>query len=386
MASTDRVSLGYKVEATFGTTPAAPDVQLVDITSEDFKAPPEVYLADQIVNDRMPKGHAVVGQTGTATIGGRLSYSMWDEMFEALLQSAVFDAEVVVEATSAVISAASPDNSYNTTGTWDSTPTVGQIIQVAGFTGNTVNNGYSRVVSATFSKIIVEGRTLVTEAAGDDVTVDRMSEIVNATTERSYSWRRKHNDLSSIQAWFRGFMVDSMRLSVRAGQAVELEFGLIGKDTSSSTVASTTETAAPTNGIFNAANHVPTLLEADGTKNVVEFSLNWNNNLRTLSKVGQVAAYDKGSGQIVCTGSLQSHFADHTTQDKAVAGTASDILAVLTDGAGKSYIFSLPTVNFTSAESPTPGPNADVIESTDWVATKDTAESIVMRIARDPNT
>lgn len=66
---------------------------------------------------------------------------------------------------SATLSTSSVDNSYN-----DSTGTIpllvaGDMVEVAGFS-TAGNNGRSTVVSRTTTKLVVSGRTLVTEAAG----------------------------------------------------------------------------------------------------------------------------------------------------------------------------------------------------------------------------
>lgn len=69
------------------------------------------------------------------------------------------------------VSASSTDNSFNDSGSGFPALSAGDLIQVAGFT-DSANNGEFRVVSRTAAKVIVtDDTTLVTEAAGDDVTV-----------------------------------------------------------------------------------------------------------------------------------------------------------------------------------------------------------------------
>jgi hypothetical protein len=69
----------------------------------------------------------------------------------------------------ATVDASDTDNSYNDASEDLSVFKAGDMILVSGFTTD-ANNGLKHVVSATVNKMIVE-ETLVTEAAGDDVTI-----------------------------------------------------------------------------------------------------------------------------------------------------------------------------------------------------------------------
>jgi hypothetical protein len=72
------------------------------------------------------------------------------------------------------ISAASGDNSFNDSGAGFPAWAPGDVLTVDGFLTNADNNGAAfTVVSRTASKIVVSGGTLVTEAAGDVVTLTK---------------------------------------------------------------------------------------------------------------------------------------------------------------------------------------------------------------------
>lgn len=70
------------------------------------------------------------------------------------------------------VSVASGDQSYNGTGFNVLGLSPGMTVTVAGFTTG-ANNGSKTIVSATNTKIVVSGSSLVTEASGDDIAITR---------------------------------------------------------------------------------------------------------------------------------------------------------------------------------------------------------------------
>ena len=73
--------------------------------------------------------------------------------------------------TATTISAASGDNSINDSANNFPLFNAGATIYISGFTGTAGNNGTATVTSATVSKIVISGITLVTDAAGESVRV-----------------------------------------------------------------------------------------------------------------------------------------------------------------------------------------------------------------------
>lgn len=87
--------------------------------------------------------------------------------FKAEVADAAPGGSIVAKTT---VSALSTDNSFNDTPEDLSVFSAGQQVLVSGFT-DSANNGYFTVVSTVANKMVVSGGTLVTEAAGDIVTI-----------------------------------------------------------------------------------------------------------------------------------------------------------------------------------------------------------------------
>ena len=67
-----------------------------------------------------------------------------------------------------------------------------QWIEIRGFT-TSANNGYFKIVSVVAAKMVLAGGTVVTEVAGDSVTVLMGAQITNGTTLKSMSIEREYS-------------------------------------------------------------------------------------------------------------------------------------------------------------------------------------------------
>lgn len=384
MSNENRVGLAYVEETTFGETPSGPPT-LVNLrhTSKDLYTDASFVQSQEIRSDRQVTDVIRTGLRAAGTIDGEVSYGAYDAFLEAALMSADWDSAVDVEDSATDVSAANADNSFNSVGGFDATPSAGQWIKVAGFT-TAANNGYFRVVSATSNKIIVEGGTLTDEAAGDTVTIKRGARVVNGTTFRSFAIEKSFEDLSNEFEIFNGMFPDQLSLGITAEQVMTCQFTLVGKTGASATATAGdgSNTAAPTNDVMNAVDHVSSVLEALASFDIVSASIQLANNARPRPQVGTLGAVSIGTGTLQVTGTLQAYYASKALMDKFLNATESSLAFIVQDADGNAYIVDLPKVKFTSGKRTGGGLDTDVMADMGFTAYRHPTLDMTIQIAR----
>jgi len=385
MSDTNRVLLAYVEESTFGVTPSGPPtLQNMRYTQESLVQATEVVQSQEIRSDRQVPDHVRTGIRAEGDIGLELSYGAYDDLLQAALQSADWSAEESVAAADTGVSAATSDDSFNHTSSWDNDPSAGDIIKVSGFT-EAGNNGYFRVVSVSGSNKIVVNRNLTDEVAGDSVTIENLSAITNGTTQKSYSIEKTFEDLSNIFEVLTGLTVNALSLNVQPDQIITGNFGFLGKSaaSSASTVGDGSNTAAPTDDVMNAIDHIAAVVEGGSDYDITQFSLELANNLRARQQVGTLGAVSIGAGTVEITGTLQAYFNNSTVMDKYLNFTETEIMIVAEDGNGKAYVIDLPAVKYTQGQRVAGGINQDVIADMQFSAKRSGTYGHTLRIARN---
>lgn len=387
MSDTNRVLLAYVEETTFGVTPSgpAPTLQNMRYTGESLIQATDFVQSQEIRSDRQIPDHVRTGVRAEGDINLELSYGAYDDLLRAALQSAAWTSEVSVDSADTGISAAASDDSFNHTTAWANDPAAGDIIKVSGFTTNASNNGYFRVVSATSSKIIVN-RPLTDESAGDAVTIENLSQITNGTTQLSYSIEKSFLDLSNIFEVLVGMTVNGLSLNVQPDQIITGNFSFMGKSAASgtSTVGDGSNTAAPTNDVMNAIDHINAVVEGGADYDITQFGLELNNNLRARLQVGTLGAVSIGAGTAEITGVVQAYFNDAAVMNKYLNAAETELFIVAEDAAGNAYVIDLPAVKYTSGQRVAGGINQDVIADMQYAAKLSATYGHTIRIARNP--
>ena len=243
--------------------------------------------------------------------------------------------------------------------------------------GFAASGGFDFELSCTTFDALMEGALCSTWAT--DV-------LKNGVTETSFTVERAHSDLTQFFA-FTGMEVDTFSITASAGAILTGSFGFQGKDCAidTSTVGSSTATAATTTAVLNAMNNVGTIKEGGSVMSGVfisELSFNVANNLRALKAIGSTGAADMGMGEFSCSGSLSVYFANTDLYTKFLAGTASSLEFTATDAAGNAYKFEFPNVKFSSDKINAGGKNGDVMEQLGWTALYDSSAGASMVIPR----
>jgi len=383
MGDANRVRLSYVEEVTFGVTPSA---NLTDVrhTGESLGLDTSTVTSSEIRSDRQIVDVARSSIQGAGDISFEMSYGAHDDFFEAGLQSAGWSSPVTAgpAATFAVV-AGSGDYQITDSGSGFGSFVVNQWVKVSGF-ATAANNGYGKITAAAAGAITIKGNgNGVNESAGASVTVVMGAQIVNGTTEKSFSIEKHFEDLTTTYELLQGMSVDAINLSVVADQIITGSVSFMGKDAQGDTSsAGTGYVAAPDNEVMNAVDDVTRILVdyADFASTQITFAT--VNNLRPKNQIAELGPIDIGSGTFNVTGTLQAYFEDNTEMDQYRNFDNVSISIVFEDGAGNAYVIDLPRGNFTSGRSVAGGVNTDVIADMAFEAFRDPTEDITMRIAR----
>jgi len=289
---------------------------------------------------------------------------------------------VPVTVTASTISAASGDSSFNDSGSGFAGIVANQWIKASGFT-NAENNGYFKVASTTTSKIVVYG-TLVTESAGESITIEQGSSITNGVTKNSFNLERTYTDLSSELALYVGCMINQISLNVGTNALITGSMAVMGKVESSETASGGDGyDEANSNEIMNSIDHVLGIYENLTSINVLDFAITLNNNLRERLKIGTLGAFDMGTGQVNVSGTFTAYYESKTLYDKYLDFDSTSLAKVFEDTAGNAYVIDLPSVKITdAARHAGAGMGDDFKVPCSWQAFRDASEDITIRVVR----
>jgi len=381
MSDANRVQLAYVEESTFGEQETGSNLQILRYNSESLKQDMATTISEEIRSDRQISDVARIGLSASGDISFELSYGSFDDFLKAALLASDWSTEIRIERLT--ISVDEADNSFNDSDDGLGNFVADQWIFTAGF-NNSENNGFFKIVSVAAGKLVVEGGTLVTEAADEDPREIIMGAyITNGTTLISYNLEKDFDDLSETLSLFKGMSINTFNLDVPADGIITGSFGFIGSVEESLTGSGgdgyDDET---TTTVLTGANHVTDFLENLGDLAILSFAFSLNNNLRTRLQVGNLGVASIGSGSIEITGSLSIHLEDATLYNKYLNQTKTSIVLGVVDIDGNGYIIDLPSVKITSGVRSAGGLNTDVIGDFEFRAYMDSDEEVSIRIAR----
>lgn len=392
MSDANRTLIRYKEETTFGTAPSG-TYQVLRETGETL-APNLTYIQSQELRSDRQIGDLVLADIGAGgPINLEMSYGTYDDMLEALLQSADWTSPVTI--TASTIKANASDQSFEdnaAAGTMFANIVVGRWIKVSGFTGaSTTANGMWKVITKPSSdKITVAGAALlIDDAQGESVTIYQGAQITNGTEQRSFTVEREYQDIASTFEKFVGMVVAQGALNVQAGAILTGSVTFLGKrGTSETASAASGDTAATTSEVLNAITNVEAIYEngVGPTSTLSAFSLgiNVNNNLRTRPQIGSLGPISIGAGTAQITGTLQAYFSSAALFNRFLSNTPTSFAFILTDTALNRYVVDFPQIKFATGQRPGTAINTDVMADLTWQAYRDPSELITMRIQRFP--
>jgi hypothetical protein len=335
-----------------------------------------------IRTDRLNEDIIRVGEQAGGDVQVELRHTQYDLLLSAVLGSAGFTTSTTGVLTT--LSAASADNSFNrVSGSFVTDGfVVGQWIRVSGFAGAgvTADNGDFQIVSVVALKIVVAA-TLVTNAAGDSVTI-RGKVARNGTTLRSFLLEKRFADITVFQQ-MRGQRLNTMTLEARNRAIITASFAFTGaQGLYIGTTVAGTSVAAASNPAMDASSGVSFVNEAGVALTTPLFSatITFNNNLGYQPAIANRFPIGIRGGTLEVTGNVVAYFQTTTILNKFINHTPTSIAFKVVDINGKALIFSMNRVFYTEGSTPVQGQNQDVFLNLPFRASYDGTTGVGMQI------
>jgi len=372
MSDSNRVQVSIAEESTWGTTPNSAFLEL-PIVSGSLSEGQNVIRSAQLRSDAQLAGSKRVGVAPEASLEFELQGDNHDLLLRAMLRNASGnDWSTAANIAGTGISAANGDNSFNGSSGMNTNVTIGQWVYVAGFL-TAANNGWFKVVSATSTKMVVEGGTLSTEAAGNSITI-KGSFIRNGTDVPSFSLQEEYLDLSSKLMLMKGAVISSAGLKISAGAIMTASLQMEGRRVSQETTKAGTGsvTAAQANDVIADTAGFDGLWLDDAkitTYYLTDISMALSARPRFQRGLGQLQTTGVKQGPLEVTGSFECYLDDTTSalRGKLLGNTAISLGFAITDGT-HLYHFDLPKVYLTAEPGALPGNDSDIMLAFDFNA------------------
>jgi len=361
MSDAARHAAFYTPETVYGETPATPPFKVIRHTGMTLGVQRGSLQSEELRKDRQISDFRLGAISVAGDISTELSFASFDDFLEGVTMGTWTPKATK---TASTISAASSDSSFSDSGNGFVTAgfQVGDIVKTSSFT-NAANNGTFRVASVAAGKITVtdpdEGAVvLVIEAAGTPRTVATTETVLKAgTTRRSFSVLRQYTDIDPTGEGcpfhlFKGIEFNTLALSVNPTAIVTAVFGVLGREgvTPANTApeGSTFGTALATTPLDAFTGELKSGSSVVGT--VTEFSISLENGLEARNVVGSKLTLKPSVGRSNLTGSATVYFEDASFVKKFINEEDSSLSIELPDGAGNSYIVSIPRFKFTGGQ------------------------------------
>jgi len=391
-SDTNRVTLRWIKEATWGTTPATPTMATLPLTGESMKGDVGNVTSQTIRSDKNISDITKVGGGASGQISFELSFNDFDGFMEGAMQSTWATTVVSNSVASAHFSGAHIQcDSSALNGILDN-----QWLRVAG-ASTTANSGDWRVTDVS-AEVPSAGKAKVYLAdASSGSAASFTSEVFEAGTTlkgrvlrngvalKSYTLEKAFNDIS-VYEQFRGCRVSDMDLALETESILTGNVNFMGKNMTVSTVATAASTtAASTNPKMNASGNVARIYEGGNAISGVSFkslTMKINCNARTQAKIGSDALAGIATGVTEITGTVSAYFENKTLVDKYLNGTYSSLRFQAQDDNGVAYIITIPRIKYTSSQEVASGQNNDVMVDLDWGAVIDSTNLYAVQIDR----
>lgn len=373
LADTSQVVLRYMPEDTWGEIPTTALKEL-RLTGESLKVDRQTTQSEEIRDDRQITDIIATKVEASGGINGEFSYGAYDDLLEA----ALYTEAVTTSYTSSSVSIAS--NIVTLPGGHGQTFFAGQKIKMAGWS-TTANNGYF-TVTAVATNTLTLAETMTDDIGGEAVTIS--SKVMrNGVTRTSFVLEKSFGDVEKFIA-FTGMVVASCSIGIEAQNKITTSFNFLGKNgqTGDATVGTGSPTAATTNAIMNAGDHVGAVKEGGTDIAIIKsLSIDINNNLRGKAVIGVIGNGEIGSGRIAVTGNISLYFADFAIYDKFIENETSSIRMTLKDTNGEYDIY-FPKIKFTKADIVAGGPDQDVMVDGSYQALRDPVTGVTVMITK----
>lgn len=350
----------YKAESTWGTLAGASGAQRLRRVTSTLSLKKQTYESNEIVDHYQVADmrHGVRSVEGS--ISGELSPGTWKDFLAATVRTA-FAAVTALTGLSLTIATSSTNytitrgsGSYLTDGV-----KAGDVVRLTAGSLNAANLNKNAIVLSVTALIatvyVLNGLAMTAEGPIASCTMTVVGKKAytptSGHTDPSFTIEHYHSDITKSMA-FTGCKINSLAIQLPPTGISTVEFGMMGKDvTSTSSAYFTTPTAATTTGVVAAVNGVVTL---NGVKvaTITGLSINVAGGMSAVPVVGSNSYSDIAEGRVRVTGQITALFEDLTYYDLFDAETEFAIAAAFTTSstAAADFVsFVMPRVKLGSA-------------------------------------
>jgi hypothetical protein len=306
-----------KKESSWGVKAAASGAQLYRRVTGSFQLEKDGYESGEINTSQQVKDFRHGSRRASGSLNGEISGGAYTDFIQAALRrdftAGVTTGPIIVisaDETAGVSKFVRSTGSFVTNGF-----KLGDVISVSGFT-EAGNNGLFVVVAVSALELTVEhfdeGGVLVTEVAGDTVTIAVKGKNtyvpLTAHTDDSFTVEEFYDD-DNISRTFLGMIVDTMAINIAPNSMATIDFGFMGKDAEAPTTSQyfTSPTAQPSEGIYSGPDGL-LILNGVASRKVTSLTLNIANGTSMEAVIGSTAQGAKSRGKVSVTGSLSAIF------------------------------------------------------------------------------
>lgn len=382
MSDSNRLRVSIVKETTFGTTPASPAMQVLQVTGQSLRDRVG-YQQSNIINDNRNVEELVrLSKSAGGQTPIELMFSPTGEALELLLGATMCSAEVAESEDTGASIAGTGKVITCALGTNNADVSVGDIVATTGAAA-----GYYKVTAVTTTTITVEADSDF--AAEDPITVTRAARRTNGTVNDSFTIEVARLDLQKAQI-FTGCTVNMFDVTIAdeamvtanlTFEAANSTFATTNTDTADQFIASATYTDAATHPVLDSLS-IPEIRSDGSSFAAKQITLNINNNVVPRTELGQLGAQSMRQGEFNVTGSFDAYFEDFSEMQAYANNTEGAIWFALIDANGRGYSFSLPHVKFSDAGADVTGSNTDTMVSVSYQATLDGTEDCTLRMQR----
>lgn len=209
--------------------------------------------------------------------------------------------------------------------------------------------------------------------------------LTNGVISKSYTIEKHFVDVDEFIA-YRGMMVAGGSVSIEPGSIITGNFSFLGKGAAPDvdSVALAAPTAAPTNQVVNAIDHITAISEGGAAYagDVLGLNFEIQNNLRARPAVGVLGASSIGVGRVQVSGTFNTYFNSNAEYTKFINATATSLAFNVVDGAGNQYQILFPRIRYTGGNPNASGVDTDVVLPLEFTAFRDSVTGATVRITR----
>jgi hypothetical protein len=264
--------------------------------------------------------------TGSINVTTTIAVNMRPDNYDKLIEAAMMNEwSPVATVTSTSISVDDTDNSFNGVGLFTGFSN-GDKIDVTGFT-EIENNGTFTIVTATDDKLIVQEDVLITEAAGDSVTIETDADYIEVGNTKKYIALEIYYPTLGKYRRIVNLEVASMGFEESVNSIITGSFSLTGGkelDTDTAELAGATYTNYNTARAYSSSNGSMTVDDVD-LGIVTDLSPTMEKNSTELYAIGNKYPIGVSHGKRAIEFDATIYFNDFSYIDKAKSESDIDL-------------------------------------------------------------